>query len=338
VASTRYELSLNENFSPCLPGVRQALIDSIDDVNLTLDALATGLSQAIADHLDVPASDVAVGPGSGALLQQFLNVFAGNGGEVVHGWPSFEMYPLLIRNAGGTAIPVPLKDFTHDPGAMAAAVTERTKVVVLCNPNNPTGTTLGEAEFKEFLDRLPSDVLVLVDEAYLDFADPSAIADGVRIYRNDPRVCVVRTFSKSYGLLGLRVGYLVADETVTAALAPTSPFFRVSTVAQAAALAALRAEADMRRQCAEVGRERDRVHRALTDLGWRVPVSEANFHWLPLGDANGRFVEFCAAHGVTVREIAGAGVRITVGTREANDMLIELARSFAGSEAMSPGH
>lgn len=329
VIPVRFQLSLNENFSAQLPGVREAIVNSAADANLTLDALATGLAATIAEHLDVPATQVLAGPGSGALLQQFLAVFAGAGGEVIHAWPSFEMYPLLARNATATAIPVPLRDFTHDLTAMAEAVTERTKVVVVCNPNNPTGAALGAAELKEFLDRLPADVLVLIDEAYVDFADPEVIADGLALYRTDPRVCVVRTFSKSHGLLGLRVGYLVANETVIGKLAPGSYFYRVSTIAQAAAFAALRAEADMRRQCAAVAVERDRVHQALSGLGWPVPRSQANFHWLPLGADNDRFVRFCAAEGVVVREIAGAGVRVTVGTPEANDALLDLARRFA---------
>jgi len=330
VTSVRFELSLNENFSALLPGVREAVIASADTVNLTLDALSTELTAAIATTLDVPAGHLLAGPGSGALLQQFLTTFAA-GGEVVHAWPSFEMYPLLVRNAGATSIAVPLNDFTHDLSAMADAVTESTRVVLICNPNNPTGTTVDAVALEKFLDRLPPEVLVLIDEAYADFADPATIANGLQHCRADARVCVVRTFSKSYGLLGLRVGYLVADPAVIARLAPGGYFYRVSTTAQAAAFAALRAEAAMRRHCAEVAGERERVHAALRGLGWPVPHSEANFHWLPLGADNDRFVHFCAAEGVVVREIAGAGVRVTVGTREANDALIDLARRFAGA-------
>jgi histidinol-phosphate aminotransferase len=332
VTPVRFELSLNENFSAQLPGVREAITAAAGEVNLTKDALATGLAQAIAEHIDVPAGQVLAGPGSGALLQQFLTAFARDG-EVVHAWPSFEMYPLLVGNAGARPIAVPLRDFTHDLTAMAAAVTDRTRVILICNPNNPTGSALGDAELKEFLDLLPADVLVLVDEAYVDFADPALIADGIQLYRTDPRVCVVRTFSKSHGLLGLRVGYLVANGTVIARLAPGSYFYRVATIAQAAAFAALRAQPQMRQHCAEVAGERSRVHAQLSGLGWPVPPSQANFHWLPLGADNDRFVRFCAANGVVVREIAGSGVRVTVGTRAANDALIDLARRFAEAES-----
>ncbi|MEV0052024.1 aminotransferase class I/II-fold pyridoxal phosphate-dependent enzyme [Saccharopolyspora shandongensis] len=328
MTTIRHQLSLNENFAAPLPGVREAIVDGAGRVNLTLDAMSTGLTQAIAGHLGVDSAQVFVGPGSGALLQQFLTAFAG-GGEVVHAWPSFEMYPLLVRNAGATAVPVALREDTHDLAAMADAVTERTKVVLLCNPNNPTGTVFGEAEMRTFLDRLPAGVLVLIDEAYADFADQSAIANGIRLAGEDPRVCVVRTFSKSHGLLGLRVGYLIADEAVVTGLRPGSYFFRVSTVAQDAAIIALRAEDVMRRQCAEVAAERDRVHARLLSLGLEVPRSHGNFHWLKLGEANESFVRFCAAGGIEVRTLAGGtGVRVTVGTPEANDALLELTRRF----------
>ncbi|MER7011677.1 aminotransferase class I/II-fold pyridoxal phosphate-dependent enzyme [Saccharopolyspora sp. NPDC000359] len=333
MTTARHQLSLNENFSAQLPGVREAIVDGAGRVNLTLDAMSTGLTQAIAGHLGVDAARVFVGPGSGALLQQFLTAFAG-GGEVVHAWPSFEMYPLLVRAAGAEAVPVALREHSHDLPAMADAVTERTRVVLLCNPNNPTGTVVSDDELRAFLDRLPDDVLVLIDEAYVDFADPSATANGIRLAGADPRVCVVRTFSKSHGLLGLRVGYLVADEAVVAKLQPGSYFFRVSTVAQDAAIAALRAEEVMREQCAQVAAERDRVHAQLRELGLPVPRSHANFHWLPLGEDNDAFVRFCAAGGVEVRALAGgAGVRVTVGTREANDAVLDLARRFLRGDA-----
>ncbi|SEG45909.1 histidinol-phosphate aminotransferase [Saccharopolyspora kobensis] len=335
MTTVRHQLSLNENFAAPLPGVHEAIVDGAHRVNLTLDAMSSGLTQAIAGHHGVDPARVFVGPGSGALLQQFLNALAA-GGEVVHAWPSFEMYPLMVRSAGAEAVPVPLRDDAHDLAAMADAVTDRTKVVLVCNPNNPTGTVFGDAELRALLDRLPEHVLVLIDEAYVDFADRSETADGLRFAAEDSRVCVVRTFSKSHGLLGLRVGYLIAGEAVVTALRPGSYFFRVSTVAQDAALAALRAEVVMRKQCAEVAAERDRVGEQLRALGLAVPRSHGNFHWLPLGADNDAFVRFCAAGGVEVRTLGdGAGVRVTVGTPEANEALLDLTRRFVGGERLS---
>ena len=265
-----HQLALNENHFPPLPGVRAAIEGSIETVGLTLDALATGLAGRIAERLGVPAANVLAGAGSGALLQQFLHVHSGPGHTVVHAWPSFELYPLLVRNAG--AEPVAADD-------LAAAVDERTRVVLVCNPNNPTGEVLGHDALEALLAQLPPHVLVLVDEAYREFADEAALADALALTARDERVAVVRTFSKSHGLLGLRAGYLVGAEPVLEPLRRTSPFFRVPTVAQAAALAALDAEDEMRARCAQIAAERDRVRTGLLDLGWDVPPSGGNFWW-----------------------------------------------------------
>ncbi|GHE56393.1 putative phenylalanine aminotransferase [Streptomyces griseoaurantiacus] len=327
-----YELSLNENHSALLPGVARAVRDSGERVNLTLDALATGLTEELARRLGLPPARVVAGPGSGALLQQFLNAHAGPGTEVLHAWPSFEMYPLLIRNARAEPVAVPLTGQEHDLTAMAAAVTDRTRVVLLCNPNNPTGEVLGHDRLRDFVAALPPGVLVLVDEAYREFAPPGELADAMALAKEDERVAVVRTFSKSHGLLGLRVGHLAGAEAVVGPLRRMTPFFRVSTVAQAAAMAALEAEDVMRERCAEVARERDRVRAGLLDLGLRVPPSGANFLWLPLGERNKAFVDHLAAHGVVVREIAGAGVRVSTGTPEANDAVLALAKDFVAKE------
>lgn len=324
-----HQLSLNENTSRPLPGVLEAAESSLGRMHLTLDALATGLTNAIAERFAIAPERVVAGAGSGALLQQFLTAHSGAGTSVVHAWPSFELYPLLIRNALAEPVAVPSDGDCQDLAALAAAVTPQTKIVLLCNPNNPTGEVLGRAELADFLAALPPHVLVLIDEAYREFADPAHIADGLALAAADDRVAVVRTFSKSHGLLGLRVGYLVAAEPVAAALRPMLPFYRVPTVAQAAALAALDAEDAMRERCRVVAAERDRVRTGLLDLGWDVPPSGGNFLWLRLGDRNKSFVDHLAARGVVVREIAGAGVRVSTGTPEANDALLVLAKEFA---------
>jgi histidinol-phosphate aminotransferase len=323
-----HQLSLNENPAPPLPGVREAVINAADHLNLTLDAFADGLTAAIADHHRVPSCDVMVGAGAGAILQQLLDGIACAGTEVVHATPSFWGYGPLVRNTGATPVAVSLVgNYATDVDAMVAAVTPRTRAVLLCNPNNPTGSMLGHAELTRLLDALPSDVLVVVDEAYREFADLAQIADALALYREDPRVVVVRTFSKSHGLLGLRVGYLVAAESVVTPLRATAPFFRVSTVAQAAAIAALAAEEQMRAQCEAVSVERDRLRAALMDRGVTVPPSAGNYLWLPMGDGP-RLVSFLSAHGVAVSEVGGLGVRLTVGTRESNDAVIELITEY----------
>ena len=321
MAPVVHQLALNENNFPPLPGVRAAVEGSVETIALTLDALATGLAARIAERIGVPAANVVAGAGSGALLQQFLYSHSGPGRTVVHGWPSFELYPLLVRNAGAEPVAA---------GDIAAAVDERTAVVLLCNPNNPTGEVLGHEALEALLAQLPPHVLVLVDEAYREFADQAELADAPALAARDERVAVVRTFSKSHGLLGLRVGYLTGAEAVLAPLRRTSPFFRVPTVAQAAALAALDAEDEVRARCAQIAAERDRVRAGLLELGWDVPPSGGNFLWLRLGERCGEFVAFLAARGVAVREIAGAGVRVSTGTPAANDAFLVLAKEFAG--------
>ena len=327
-----HQLALNENHWPALPGVREALVDSVPGVNLTGDALASGLEQRLAADLGTTPDRVVAGAGSGALLQQFLAAHSAPGTTVVHAWPSFDLYPLLIRNAGAEPVAVPGDaDDRQDPATLAAAVTGRTSVVLVCNPNNPTGEVLAERWLKSLLAALPQHVLVLVDEAYREFADPAEIADATTL--SDPRLAVVRTFSKSHGLIGLRVGYLVGAREVVGPVRRTSPFYRVPTVAQAAALAALDAGADMRRQCREVAAERDRVRAGLRELGFDVPPSGGNYLWVRLGERNQDFIAHLAGHGIAVREVAG-GVRVSTGLPQANDAVLAAARTFAGRPAV----
>lgn len=323
-----HQLSFNENHWPVLPGVREALTGSLDTIGHTLDALSDGVTAEIARRLGVPAARVVAGAGSGALLQQFLAAHCTPGTTVVHTAPSFAMYPLLIRNTGATAVAVPDGPDGSDLAGVAKAVTDDTRVVVLCNPDNPTGEVLGTAAVQQLLDDLPPRVLLLVDEAYREFADPDAVADVLGLAAHDDRVVVVRTFSKSHGLLGLRVGYLVAAERVTAPIRPSTPFYRVPTLGQAAALAAMDAEDRMREQCRAVAAERDRVRDGLLALGFDVPPSGGNFVWVRLGGRSRAFVEHLAAAGIAVRDQDGLGVRVSTGLPPANDAVLAAAAGF----------
>ncbi|OEV14143.1 histidinol-phosphate transaminase [Streptomyces nanshensis] len=324
-----HQLSLNETCFPPTPGVLRAVQDATADAHRTNDALSTALTGRIAERLGVPAGDVLVGPGSAALLQQLFSALTGPDSDTVHAWPSWEAYPMLAANAGSTTVRVPLReDDCHDLDAMADAVTDRTRMVLLCHPNNPTGTALRHTDVERFLDRLPEHVTVVIDEAYRDFVRDEAAAEGVTLYRDDERVCVVRTFSKSYGLLGLRVGYLVGHERTLGRLRGLQPFFRVSSTAQAAAQAALAEEGEFRRRCEVIAEERERLREKLEEQGWRVTPSEANFLWLPLTRGVEEFTQSCADHGVLVCGKPGEGIRVTVGDREANDAVAELAGKF----------
>lgn len=344
-APVLHQMSLNETFFPPTPGVLRAVQEAAAESHRTNDALATGLTGRIAERLGVPAADVLVGPGSAALLQQLFGALTGPGSAAgpdsvaVHAWPSWEAYPMLAANAGSATVRVPLgEDGSHDLDAMADAVTDRTRMVVLCHPNNPTGTALRHSEVERFLAGLPSEVTVVIDEAYRDFVRDECAADGVTLYRDDERVCVVRTFSKSYGLLGLRVGYLVGHARTLRRLRGLQPFIRVSSTAQAAAQAALAEETEFRRRCEVISEERERLYGRLRELGWRVRPSQANFLWLPMTEGVESFTQFCADHGVLVCGKPGEGVRVTVAEREANDAFVELAGKFgAGTDGDGGG-
>jgi len=325
-----YKISSNENPYPPLPSVLEVVRDEATRFNRYPDMFSTGLMQAIAERFDVPESHVATGTGSVGVLQQVVQATAGEGDDVIYAWRSFEAYPIVVQISGARSVPVPLTpDERHDLDAMAAAVTPSTRLVLLCSPNNPTSTALRHDELVRFLDRVPSDVLVVIDEAYREFVRDRDVPDAVEIYRDRPNVAVLRTFSKAYGLAGLRVGFAIAHEPVAAALRKTAVPFGVSSLAQIAATASLRAEDELFERVEALVQERSRVVAALRDVGWTVPPSEANFVWLRLGPRTADFASACEAAGVVVRPFAGEGARVTVGEPEANDIVVRVAAEFA---------
>ena len=211
---------------------------------------------------------------------------------------------------------------------MADAITERTRLVLVCTPNNPTGTTVTDAELELFLERVPRDVVVVIDEAYLEFVTAPDAPDAVAVHRSRPNVVVLRTFSKAYGLAGLRVGYAVAHEPVALALRQTAIPFGVNSLAQVAAVASLTASDELEVRVKELVAERERVLAALAEQGWELSDSQANFVWFGLGDDTPAFAAACQDAGLTVRPYGTDGARATIAEREANDRLIEVARAF----------
>jgi histidinol-phosphate aminotransferase len=324
-----YKLSSNENPYPPLPGVLETAVASAGSLNRYPDLHCSRLLAELAERHGVPAGHLAVGTGSVALTGQLAQSVAGPGDEVMYAWRSFEAYPIVTQVAGAASVRVPLTaGEEHDLDAMAGAITERTRLIFVCSPNNPTGVVIPRGRLERFLDRVPGDVLVVLDEAYREFVRDEEAPDGIELYRERPNVCVLRTFSKAYGLAGLRVGYAVAREEVAAALRKTAVPFGVSQIAQDAAVASLRSEAELMRRVAALVEERARVAAALAAQGWTVPASQANFVWLRLGEATADFAAACEAGGVTVRPFPGEGVRITVGEREANDLMLAVAAEF----------
>ena len=316
-------LASNESHFPPLPSVLTEVAASAARINRYPDSAAVELRERIAAHVGVTADEVAVGPGSVGVLQQIIESVCDAGDEVVFAWRSFEAYPLLVTLAGATPVPVPLTaDEGHDLTAMAAAITDRTRLVLLCTPNNPTGVAIPADDLDRFLDAVPGDVLVVIDEAYLEYATGERL-DALARYRARPNVCLLRTFSKAYGLAGLRVGYAIAAPTVAAALRRTGVPFGVSSVAQAAAIASLNAVDELTQRVAAVAAERDRVTLALRALGYAVPDSQANFVWLRTTDAGrDKLLRAFDEADILVRGYAGDGVRITIADAASNDRVI----------------
>ncbi|MEU1276979.1 histidinol-phosphate transaminase [Streptomyces sp. NPDC005805] len=324
-----FKLSSNENPYPPLPGVMESAVAAAEKFNRYPDMACTALTNELAERFGVPAEHVATGTGSVGVAQSLLQSTSGPGDEVIYAWRSFEAYPIITQISGATSVPVPLTGGdVHDLDAMADAVTERTRLIFVCNPNNPTGTVVRRAELERFLDRVPSDVLVVLDEAYREFIRDPEVPDGLEIYRERPNVAVLRTFSKAYGLAGLRVGFAVAHEPVAAALRKTAMPFGVSQLAQDAAVASLRAEDELLGRVGSLIGERTRVYEGLVRQGWTVPETQANFVWLRLGERTLDFAAACEQAGVVVRPFAGEGVRVTIGECEANDLFLQTAETF----------
>ena len=323
-------LASNESPYGLLPSVASVLANHAAGVSRYPDMASARLVEAIASHHGVDADHVAVGAGSVEVCSQLASAAVEGGDEVIFGWRAFEAYPIITAVVGGNAAKVPLTaDHRHDVDAMAAAITDRTRLVFLCNPNNPTGTAVGKDELRRLVDNVPDHVLVVIDEAYREYVDPAAVPDASTLFADRPNVAVTRTFSKAYALAGLRVGYCLASPDVISAVRKCQVPFSVSTLAQEAAIAALGEGEEVARRAKLTVAERERVRAALLEAGYDVPPSQANFVWLPLGEEAAAFAEACLAGGVIVRPFAGEGVRVTIGTDGENDRFLVVATSLA---------
>jgi histidinol-phosphate aminotransferase len=323
-----FKLSSNESPHGPLPSVLDAIGEAARRVNRYPDNNSTALVEAISAHYKIPADHVAVGCGSVGVTQMLLEAVSEPGAEVLFAWRSFEAYPLLVALAGARAVQVPLRDETHDLDAMAGAITDRTRLVFVCNPNNPTGTVVRRAELEAFLDRVPADCLVVLDEAYREYIRDADVPDGFDLYPERPNMAVLRTFSKAYGLAGLRAGFLAAHPVVAEAIRKTQLPFSVNAIAQAAAVASLAAADELLERVESTVKERERVRDALLADGWTVPPTEANFVWLRLGERTMDFSAACDAQGVSVRPFAGEGARVSIGSPEENEAFLAVARAF----------
>lgn len=328
-----YKLSSNENPLPPLPAVIEA-IGQQTDFNRYPDPLSSRLRAELSSFLGVPAEDIVTGAGSLGALNQLLATFTGRNDdgtpdEVIYAWRSFEAYPISVGLSGAESVRIPVTaEGRHDLPAMAAAVTERTRMVLLCTPNNPTGPVLGAAETEEFIRLVPPHVVVVIDEAYQEFVRAENAVDGIAMYRKYPNVVVLRTFSKAHGLAGLRVGFSVSNPGLTEHIRVAATPFAVSQIAEKAAVVSLQNYPQVVERVQSLVDERDRVAAGLRSLGWAVPDAQGNFVWLDLGADSAGFAELAGAQGLSVRAFPGEGVRVSIGEVEANTRFLQVCATY----------
>lgn len=323
------KLASNEVPYGPLPGVVAAITEAAANSHRYPDMGVVALREALAERLGVGPERVATGCGSVALAEHLAQATCHDGDEIVYSWRSFEAYPIITATTGATSVRVPnTSEHGHDLVAMAAAVTPRTRLVLVCNPNNPTGTAVRRAELDTFLDTVPPDVLVVLDEAYREFVTDAAVPDGLATYGERPNVAILRTMSKAWGLAGLRIGYLIATEAVATAVRKVITPFSSSALAQAAAIAALRADQEMARRAALVTAERDRMRITLRKALPDLPDTQSNFVWLPVRERAVALAAACEQASIIVRPFPGEGVRVTVGTAPENDAFLAVADAF----------
>lgn len=327
-AEDAFKLSSNENPFPPLPSVLEAIAGS--SVNRYPEGSAAALRDRLAAKYKVSPEWVQVGAGSVSVLAQLISAAAAPGDEVVYSWRSFEAYPLLVATAGAAAVQVPnTAEHRHDLPAMAAAITERTRMVIVCSPNNPTSTIVTKAEFAEFMAAVPESCLVVLDEAYAEFVTDAGVVDGASLIGSYPNLVILRTFSKAYGLAGLRVGFAIGPEYVMDAARATAIPLSVTDLAQRAAIVSLEHEAELLERVARLNERREAIWAGLTAQGWASPRPQGNFVWLPTGVETARAAEILAARGIVARPLDD-GVRVSVGEAESVETLLAATAQVVG--------
>jgi len=334
--ASAFKLSSNENPFDPLPGVVDA-VNAVSAFNRYPDASALALRERLAARYGLSADEVHIGAGSVALLSQLILAAAGPGDEVLYSWRSFEAYPSLVTVSGATSVTAPNRaDHGHDLPAMAALITPRTRVVIVCSPNNPTGVIVTADEFAAFMEQVPADLLVILDEAYAEFVtDPTAV-DGTTLLGRYPNLVVLRTFSKAYGLAGLRVGYGLGPVGILDAARATAIPLSVTGQGSAAALASLDAEPELLERVGVIAERRDGIRAALVAAGLDVPRSQANFVWLPLGEATAASTDSFTNAGLVVRPFHPEGIRVSIGEEESVATLLRIGAEIV--QDLPTGH
>lgn len=332
------KLSSNENPRPPHPAIVDAVAAAMKRANRYPLSGSPELTRALADHHGLTPEEIMVGNGSNEIIDLLVRAFVAGNENVVYPWPSFIVYNLIPKICGVEGRAVMLDDYRVDLPAMRAAVDEKTRMVLVCNPNNPTSTYVTAAEMDTFLDGLREDVLVVVDEAYYDYVDADDYPDSLALRRRRNTLITLRTFSKFHSIAGVRVGYAIADPAVIAALHKARQPFNVSLLAQAAALAALGIGEELRPMARETIRERERVRAEVRRLGVDCPPSQTNFVFVSLDDESVNLFTALRDRGIIVRPMGQFGsarntYRISVGTPDENDKLLDALRTILGAPA-----
>lgn len=318
-----HRLALNESPYPPLPPVREAMQRAVAQAHRYPQFHPDDLTERIAAWCRVASERVVVGSGSVGVALQLLRAVVRPGDTVAYAWRTFDAYPLLSAMVGAQPVPVPLSPDGHqDLGALLAVLDHRTRVVVLCNPHNPTGSLVTADALSVFLRQVPRHVTVLLDEAYVEFARDTGLPDSPALLEAHPNLLVLRTFSKAYGLAALRVGYGLGDPCLVRRVRRQQLPFGINSVAAAAVDASLRAESELRLRVDTVVAERERLRRELVSFGWRVRPGHANSVWLAAPDPVDEGAAALTDAGVQVRHYPGEGLRLTVGDRNANDAVL----------------
>ena len=311
------KLASNENPWAPVQGVQDAITNAIAGVNRYGDNTALAVRSALSEWLSVDAGSISIGCGSSGLLQQLFMVYVDPGDEVLFPYPSFEVYPIFSKLFGATAVTVPLVDYVFDLDAVAAAVTASTKLIFLATPNNPTGTSVSVERLRGLVESVPSDVIVVIDEAYREFNSPS-MGNPVELCKDHRNVVVTRTFSKAFGLAGMRTGYAVADPEIVNQLEKVRLPFSINNLAQAATVAAIEHRDEAMERVDGLIAERNRCVDELLAAGLEIPQQHANFIFIPTGEATLAIADRMEQLGVVARPFPNLGLRITVGTSDEN--------------------
>ncbi len=316
------KLASNENPVGPSPAAIEAIRNSFADINRYPDGSGYFLKKEISTKLSVAEDEVILGNGSNELLDVAARTFLKDGDEAVMAVPSFVVYFMATQAVGAKSVQVPLKNFTHDLSAMADVITSKTRIVFIANPNNPTGTINRKAEFEAMMKRISDDILVVMDEAYFEYVTDPDYADSMKYFRGRKNVLILRTFSKAYGLAGLRLGYGIGSREILSDMNRMREPFNTNTVAQRAAIAALNdvRHVERSRQVNEEGKKY--LYAELASLGIKYVPTEANFIFMPYEDAPGLYQRLLK-YGVIIRPMGPKAVRVTIGLPEENKRFIE---------------